>query len=270
MASRVSKSDVGSVVGGSSRTGRSTSSSGSFVLKPVEKREGGVQNAIMEALKGGGNVSACSRGGPLSERLCQVCKDVALECKNPNGPMQCPFLAKKIEAHLLSNFPKAASEKDMCDEVVRFVNELAKTDNVRAKQVMDPDKGGLKPTEQRVLAFVKRHNEVQQKLGFCQQNLMQSKTVAQTEKEAPDFLTSIKCGNASHDVAALMQMYKMLEEFQPFLAKAKEEDAEAAKTKDDKRKLMHGNSDIVDKFFQTQKFSGDRAFMKAFLLMSCS
>lgn len=262
-----SRSEGGSQVGSSSQTHQTAAG-----WRPVaiEKREGGVSHFVIDALKVDGKVSSCSRGAPLSDRLCQQCKDVAIKCKLG---IQCPALAKKIEQHLLSNFPKRADEREMAQEVFRFIKELKETGNLRATQVMETN---LKPTENRVLFFCSNHTRVLQKLEFCMENLLKSKKKEQVEKEVPDFLKIVlKVKDPEKaDIAEIVNLYKMLEEFQPFLQKARAEHAaatDAAAAAGDKMKLsMNVDSDHVDKFFATQKYDGDRAFMKAVLVMSCT
>lgn len=249
-----SRSEVSSVYNGS---GIPLPEDAKIALKPVQKRPDGIDAIVLEALKGGGHVSACLRGGPLSSRLCQVCKDVARECREG---INCKYLSKGVEAHLLTSFPSQADEKEVADEVFRFIKELAATENIRAKQVMATN---LKPTEQRVLHFVKAHNQVVQKLVFLQQKQMESKSLQQVEAEVPMFLQSIKADCDKADVASLVARFKMFEDFAPFLQKARDEAAGQAE-----KKSMHIDSDIVDNFFKSNKFKGDREFEKAFLLMS--
>lgn len=279
-----SRSENGSVVGSVTP---SCSGAKSFVVKPVEKKEGDWDKAITEALKGGGNYSACSRGGPLRERLCQVCKDVAEKCKDG---IRCRCIASKISGHLLLEYPKECEDKEMCEAVFRFVKELAeKHDHLRAKQVMASDllpgaaraDGTVDKPEGRqcILFFVKKHREIVEKVKFCNQKLMESKTPQQVETEIPAFLDSIKASKDKEDVAHLVDLFKLIEEFQPFLQQTHDEAAEmaaeaakAAVANGEKVKTiksMHGDSDIVDKFFLSRKTKGDRAFMKSILVMSC-
>jgi len=251
----------GSAVG--SRVGSAVSESPSqfFAAKAIEKRHPGHwDKSVLSALKGGGMVSAAMRGGPLFMRACQECKDVAEKCSQG---MQCPFLANKIDAMMLNSFPKDAEETEMAEAVFRFVNETAAKDDLRALQVMAT---ALKPTEQRCLVFVRKHKQVLGKMGFAQQMLAGSKTVAMVEAEAPEFLKSINAPDDKADVAALVDLFKMMEDFQPFLVKHKE--AEAAK--DSKKKSMHGDSEAIEKFLNNKRFKGDRTHIAAILLMSCA
>merc|ERR1712146_579396 len=191
-------------------------------------------------------------------RLCQVCKDVARECREG---VNCKFLTTKIQAHLYSSFPQRADEKEMASEVFRFIKELAtSSENIRAKQVMASN---LKPESNLLLQFVRKHNEVLQKLSFLQQKQLESKSLQQVEAEVPIFLQGIRADCEKADVQNLVDKFKLLEDFVPFFQKAK---AEAAG--DQKKSSMHGDADIVDKFLSSQKFKGDREFTRAFLLMS--
>lgn len=193
-------------------------------------------------------------------RHCQVCKDVAREC--PEG-INCKFLTRSIEAHMLGHVT-GSDEAEQANEVFRFIKDLASNENIRAKQVMDTN---LKPTEQRVLFFVRRHAEILKKLGFLQQKLMESKSLVQVQAEVPLFLKEIKADSEKPDVAKLVDLFKMLEAYQPFLVKAREAAAEAAAEKKQKAD-MHGDSTIVEKFLENYKFKGDRTFARAFILMS--
>lgn len=253
------------------RSGGSTSSKAStFEPKALEKREGGRNDDfVIAALKGGGNVSAALRGGPLSERSCQVCKDVARECKEG---IYCPFLAKKIEAHLCKEYPKELEEEEGGQAVFRFVKELAASENIRALEVMATN---LKPTEQRVIGFVKKHKAIQAKIAFVQSMLDQSKTQLQMEgtAEVPGeislFLKEKALPDDKGDVSHLLDIFTVMEEFKPFMEKQKE--IQAANANDPKKATMHGDSDAVDKFFMTHgKMKGDRNFMKSVLQMSCA
>merc|ERR1719487_116668 len=99
----------------------------------------------------------------------------------------------------------------MQDSICRFVKDLASTDNIRAKQVM---RSNLKPTEHRVISFVKEHMLVVQKLNWCRGKLTQSKQLMQVRAEAPEFLKAIKAECKKADTAALVEMFRILEEFQ--------------------------------------------------------
>lgn len=262
---RGSRSENGSVagsrVGGSRASQRSSGSAYSyFEPKAVEKRQTGhLDNAVLLALKGGGTVSACLRGGPLCFRACQACKDVAENC---SLGMQCPFLAKRIDAMLLKQFPKDAPETEMAEAVFRFVQETAAQDDLRAKQVMATS---LKATEQRCLFPVRAHKQVIAKLDFVQQQIQASKSATQVEAEVPVFLKGIKASDEKADCANLLELWKIMEDFGPFLIKARDEEA----AKENKKKSMHGNSEVVEKFLNTKRYKGDRAFMAALLEMSC-
>jgi len=261
-----SRSEHSSVVGSNT-----TPKMPGFVAKPIDKRPGDVSDDVLEALKGGGHHSACLRGGALSSRYCQTCKDVAREC--PLG-FNCLFLSERIEARLLKLFAKETDEATMAGEVVRFVKELASGENdTRALQVvnmnlMKPTANAKETESNVVLMYVRNHTKILKKLAFCQQKLMESKKEMQVEAEIPVFLKEIGAECDKADVAKLLTEWRLLEAFQPFLAKEREKAAEA-EAAGKKKATMHADSDIVDNFFKSHKPKGiDRAFMKAMLLMS--
>lgn len=253
------RSDVESVVGGSTKAPAERKPTGA-VQKSGDL--GDLDAMVVEALKGGGHVSACLRGGPLSLRACQTCKDVARECKEG---INCRFIAKKIDTHLLANFPKETDEEEVRSEVFRFIKDLGQSDDIRALQVINQDLKDKGVKSVLLIPFIRKHNEIVQKLAFVQQKIQESKTLEQVEAEIPFFLKGIKASCEKDDVEKFKGMFKIVDEFQPFLQAARAEAAE----KEDKKKSMHEDSEIVDKFFSRKKFKGDREFTKAFLLMSC-
>lgn len=253
-----SRSDAGSVAGSQAAPAFFQNAPSQPVLKSRNLATAQLDRLVLDGLKGGGHHSACLRGGPLWLRQCQVCLDIARECKEG---IYCKSLTSQIEAHLMDQNPASSDTAEMANVVFRFIKELAeKTEHIRAQQVMGTN---LKPTEQRVLFFVKRHAEIVKKLGFLQQQVLASKSLLQVEAEVPLFLKEIKAECDRSDVAKLMDQFKLLEKFQPFLEKARTDAAEKVQKAD-----MHGDSIIVDNYLDSFKFRGDRTFTRAFVLMS--
>lgn len=266
-------SEVGSQVGSVKST-----SSAPTIFQPValEKSKSplDVHQEVYDAFRVGGQQGACSRGAPLWMRACKVCKDVAVFCPEE---MRCRSLAILIEAHLLKEFPKRegnSMEKEMCDQVFRFVKEKAELEqHIRAQQVMATN---LKATENRVLNYAKAHLLILQKLEFVQQKILESKTLDQVKGDAPIFLKGIKSDCAKTDVDDLIELFKMVSEFREAYIKAKQQLKEAAeKAQAEGRRAkadLHQDDDIIENFLnhhkQSRAIQGPRrAFIKAFLAM---
>lgn len=217
----------------------------------LPSRNGEIDSSVLNSIR------FSNRGKPLNERDCQGCLDVARNCPLD---LQCPCLAKKIQSHLMICFPELAELSEMQMSVFRFIKEEASLGDIRAKQVMRTQ---LQPASTGVVSKVKEHSLAVQKLKWCKSNLREGKTVERVRREAQAFLQSLQTVSKDADIAALIEMFKTIARFEPFLAKTREKAAAIGK------KSFHAESDAVEEFCKCHKLPGDKCFTSGMLLLSC-